>query len=248
MEQARKKKNELMFKVFAPRDHQNPLLLCLPIETTVGEVAIKVKDHYGYEAGDYTLQNESDEVLDRNQTLQQAHIHCGDSLELVSTGGGVLIIPLDATIAILSNEIKNALSFCEKKGFEANYEIETLRLKIKIRQKSTSEIFYLIGEFENYPALPPKWYFSDEKWNLKNERIFYPKPTNSKFGSSIFHTNPVLCAPFNRLAYQQEGGPHNDWGGLANWKNVQGQMAKATTVADMIALIYRDFSITTGRM
>ena len=32
---------------------------------------------------------------------------------------------------------------------------------------------------------------------------------------SIFHPARVICGPFNRLALQQHGGPHGNWGGPA---------------------------------
>jgi hypothetical protein len=62
---------------------------------------------------------------------------------------------------------------------------------------------------------------------------------------SIFHGSGVICAPFNRLAYGEHGGPHGDWGGPLSWLNVRGHV-RATALADMLALIIAHLNYSPG--
>jgi len=63
----------------------------------------------------------------------------------------------------------------------------------------------------------------------------------------------VICAPFNRLAYTTDSGPHADWGGPERWLEASNgasdrQQVRADTIGDMLQVIYRDFLVTRGRM
>jgi len=56
-------------------------------------------------------------------------------------------------------------------------------------------------------------------------------------GSTYFHTNGVLCAPWNRLTYStiDSRGPHNDWT-VGDWKS-NPQTRACTTLAAMASRI-----------
>ena len=58
----------------------------------------------------------------------------------------------------------------------------------------------------------------------------------------------IICAPFNRLAYNSHQGPHSDWGGPAQWMTAGPQYVHAVTIGDMLQSILRDFSFSKGRM
>lgn len=80
--------DEIRVKVFAPRTVK-PKRFRWPVTKTVGEAADEAAAAFKYEAGTPTFQNEDDEVLDRQKTLQAAGVEDKDELELVDTGGGV---------------------------------------------------------------------------------------------------------------------------------------------------------------
>lgn len=63
-----------------------------------------------------------------------------------------------------------------------------------------------------YPEEPPVWQWSDKTGALCGDPAICPK------GSGYFHSSNVICAPWNRLAYKDRGGPHKDWL-LAEWKS-----------------------------
>ncbi|MFC0028006.1 hypothetical protein ACFFMM_00510 [Micromonospora chaiyaphumensis] len=63
---------------------------------------------------------------------------------------------------------------------------------------------------------------------------------------SIFHPNRLICAPWNRLAYAEHGGPHPDWGALTNWKTAGAGYTKADTLADMLSQIHLHLTLSPG--
>jgi len=71
---------------------------------------------------------------------------------------------------------------------------------------------YVRCEPERHPTEPPAW-----RWcNAKGENT--DKPEMTGVGGQFFHTNGVICAPWNRLAYKSVDarGPHGDWS-IGNW-------------------------------
>jgi hypothetical protein len=73
--------------------------------------------------------------------------------------------------------------------------------------------FWLLCNCECYPAIPPAW-----RWyNAESQEIDQPRDTPK--GGGFFHDAGVICAPWNRLAYQSEDarGPHGDWA-IGNWR------------------------------
>lgn len=86
--QHRPDRDEIRVRVFAPRT-VNPKNFRWPMSLTVGEAADEAAAAFEYEAGNPTFQNEQDEVLDRQKTLEAAGVEDKDELTLTDTGGGV---------------------------------------------------------------------------------------------------------------------------------------------------------------
>lgn len=106
---------------------------------------------------------------------------------------------------------------------------------------------YLVAELDDYRVLPPAWRFVDGSGD--SPRGAWPAPAPITLGqASIFHTQPVLCAPFNRLAYKQEGGPHGNWGPPTNWLADRPGYVRATHLGEMLAAINMHLSVSPGRM
>jgi hypothetical protein len=79
---------ELRVTVYAPRSPE-PKMFKFRREETVGQAARTAADAFGYEGGNPSFATEGRTVLDRNKTLAAAHVHDGETLELVDVGGGV---------------------------------------------------------------------------------------------------------------------------------------------------------------
>jgi len=82
--------HEVTIIVFAPRS-PHPKEFRWPESLKVGEAAREAATAFGYQAGNPGLQTEGNppRVLDNNKTLAEEHIHDGQKLELIDTGGGV---------------------------------------------------------------------------------------------------------------------------------------------------------------
>jgi len=156
--------------------------------------------------------------------------------------------PQREIVATVEFELEQATPWITRRGLAVDWEPSELRLRTVLAQSGTEEQFFLQGTFDSYKELPPVWEFYDSDWQCSREKRLYPANSPCPFRSSIFHGNPVICAPFNRLAYKQLGGPHGNWGGPDNWRHVEGSHLKATTVGGMLQHIRRHLRPTRGRM
>ncbi len=98
---------------------------------------------------------------------------------------------------------------------------------------------------DQFPGIPPAW--SCRTADDQNIKSAYPAPgTAPGIPSSIFHPNGLICAHWNRLAYQVHGGPHSDWDDLAGWKTAGPGTAHADTLPDMLALLRLHLTYSPG--
>lgn len=160
------------------------------------------------------------------------------------------MIPRASTVAIVTSELKGAHAWAGRHEVPLSWSSEKLQLEAILTQPETNEVFYLLGQFDNYREIAPAWSFSD-KAALESPAVqFYPKVITPPFGGPIFiiSKTPVICVPFNRLAYAAHDGPHGDWGGPENWLSAGSGYVKADHIGDMLNVIHRDFIHTRGRM
>lgn len=75
-------------KVFSPSSTE-PKEFTWPKTMKVAEAAAEAALAFGLSSEAPTFQNEQDEILDRQKPLVAAGVKDGDTLELVSAGGGV---------------------------------------------------------------------------------------------------------------------------------------------------------------
>lgn len=160
------------------------------------------------------------------------------------------VIPREATAALLEEEeLPGAKEWARHHGVQLEWDPAMLEVRAIFRHHATEELYYLLGRFDGYRVMPPWWNFCDPSWGSPGEKKNYPAPGSSPEGkSSIFHRNPVICAPFNRLAFKSEGGPHQNWGNLENWLKIKQEGVRASTLGDMLAVIDRDLCVSPGRM
>jgi hypothetical protein len=162
------------------------------------------------------------------------------------------VIPKSDTLDIAAFELCGAHAWGGRNGVPIEWKIETLELRVTFTQPHTQQKFFLRGLFDDYKELPPALTFCTPDWECGDDRSHFPKPQQGgRFGASIFINHrgrPVICVPFNRLAYSQNGGPHGDWGDPAQWQTAAAGQAHATTIGDMLQLIFRDLNLTNGRM
>ena len=74
--------------------------------------------------------------------------------------------------------------------------------------------FYLAVDCDAYPVKPAAWHWCNSQGGSRDVLSNVPR------GTDFFHTNGVICAPWNRLAYKamDPRGPHSDWA-PHDWRN-----------------------------
>ena len=164
-------------------------------------------------------------------------------------------LPLDAVRAILAqeSEIPAALAWAERHGHTLEYDSDSLTVRLPVDGPAVGangarEPYLLVGWLEDFDLLPPIWRFVDPRNGRVIGRAAYPAPGPT--GSSVLHSNGVICAPWSRLAYADagEGGPHSDWGAQREWKRAAPNYTHAETIPDMLDRIVREIRCSGGRM
>ena len=163
------------------------------------------------------------------------------------------MIPHQDTILIVEDELRGALRWTDRHRIPLTWLPERLDVRVTFTQPGTGELFFLRGTFDEYKAIAPAWTFTDQQWEAPAGAFNFPKVLAPPYGSPMFivgGSGPVVCVPFNRLAYATHGGPHSiaDWGGPSNWLNAGLTYIHAVTIGDMLTAIHRDFRHTSGRM
>ena len=150
------------------------------------------------------------------------------------------MIPAEHTQVIVEQEFDGARAWAERHGLHLEWFPDRLILRATVVQPETNFTFFLRGTFGEYRALPPEWTFTNEAGKTAGRPADFPKGVQTRFGASIFimhNQNAVICVPFNRLAYTDQGGPHGDWGGPSNWLNAgASQMNGLEHVSDSVPM------------
>ena len=161
---------------------------------------------------------------------------------------------LSATVvdAAIKSELKGTMAWATRHGIDVTTLMPTERIvrAVLVQEQSQSK-FFLQGQFDQYKALPPVWDWRDANWSDNGSLSLSPKSENTPFGSSMFFIHKekaIICAPFNRLAFDTHAGPHSDWGDPAQWITAGHRYVRAVTIGDMLQVILRDFRYTTKRM
>ena len=161
------------------------------------------------------------------------------------------MLPDRVTEAVLAQEFKAALQWAERQQIKVTCDLPQRRVRAVYSRQGSGEKFYLQGLGDGYREIPPAWQWCRSDWSEPGDRCHSPEPKATPHGSSMFlddGTTAIICAPFNRLAHQVQGGPHGDWGDLVHWTTAGQGHVYAVEIADMLHVIARDFRYTTGRM
>jgi hypothetical protein len=163
------------------------------------------------------------------------------------------LLARDDILAYLDSddEIPGAIRWAKYHGLEQAWDQEglvfTVCLKGRSERDGGQEPYLLVGTFEDYRVMPPAWSFLDPRTGADIGRAAFPAPGPFPLGSVLHATRAVICAPWNRLAYSDRGGPHSDWD-AANWQTAAPQYTSARTIPDMLARIRAEVIISPARL
>ena len=150
----------------------------------------------------------------------------------------------------MNHELTAAAPWMARHAVRFEWNAESLDLRASLTKSDTGRRFYVRGLFDEYRVLPPRWTFTDAAGSGEYDGSNYPLTRcPGRAAMCITHQNkPVICAPFNRLAYQDLAGPHGDWGGPAAWQSVNTGVVRATHVGDMLAALQRETDRSDGTL
>lgn len=146
---------------------------------------------------------------------------------------------------MLEYEADGASAWADRESWQLAVDLDLLQVTTDFEHPKGGPL-RLVGEFTDYKAIPPAWRFVDPATSIETPAS-YPSPGPMRIGGSIFHSKPVICAPFNRLAFSSQGGPHNDWHGESAWLRIVGYV-RANTLGEMLAVISYHLATSPGRM
>jgi len=160
-------------------------------------------------------------------------------------------LPKETVKALLAqeSEMPAARAWAHRRGLELDYDAEAITLRLALVGPGAApgagpEPYLITASLEDYDVLPPIWRFVDPRTGAVIGTAAYSHPD----GSSVLHSNGLICAPWSRLAYASEGGVHPDWGALTGWKTAAPTYTQALTIPDMLERITRDVRHSKGRM
>ncbi|SRR6266849_7025765 len=163
------------------------------------------------------------------------------------------LLALDDVLAHLESEteIPGAIRWAKHHGLEHSWDKEALAFTVRLQggseREGEPEAYLLTGTFDDYRVIPPVWRFLDPRTRRDIGPAAYPMAGPFPQGS-VLHSSGVICAPWNRLAYGDRGGPHMDWTEPAKWQTLAPQYTSANTIPDMLARVRAEVLLSPRRL
>jgi hypothetical protein len=139
-----------------------------------------------------------------------------------------MLVSPEVVRAHVEDELTLAAPWAEAKGWDPKWDPAAMRLTVRLTSAIDREVYGLELMLDDYRSRPPFFEFVHPTTGERGVARCYPKG-----GRGYFHTNPVICAPWNRKAYAAHGGPHSDWA-MENWATYR---PHHTHLGDMLVLI-----------
>jgi hypothetical protein len=155
------------------------------------------------------------------------------------------MVPTAVTQAVIDDVRVPITAWAARCGWDVTLDTAELTLIAVTSHPKIDATVTFHAELDQFPGIPPAWTCrTPDGQNIKSA---YPAAGVAPgIPSSIFHPNGLICAHWNRFAYQGHGGPHNDWGELADWKTAGPGTAHADTLPDMLALLRLHLTYSPG--
>jgi hypothetical protein len=154
------------------------------------------------------------------------------------------MVPAAVTRAMIATESPAVIAWAARHGWTVELDAGDLALVAFVAHPALKLVpadspappVTFRADLPGYAALPPSW--TCRHPDGSTSKSAYPEAgTTQALPSSIFHAQGLICAPWNRLAYGDKGGPHSNWGDAANWKTVDPTATKADTLVDMLSCL-----------
>lgn len=162
---------------------------------------------------------------------------------------GCEVIPTVVTRAVVAEELPAVLAWAARRpGWTVEFDDPALQLDVRTNHPATGTPLLLQADLQGYRAVAPGWRLLNPDTGEATGAPFPQSGSRPPIQGSIFHPHRVICAPWNRLAYKEHHGPHNDWGALTSWTTAAAGYTKADTLADMLSQIDLHLAVSPGIM
>lgn len=148
----------------------------------------------------------------------------------------------DVTRAHVEEELEEVREWTERHGWVIRWRHDQLLLDVTMRSVIDDEQYELEVSLRDYRALPPIFEFIRPTTGERGTHCCYPRG-----GRGYFHGKPVLCAPWNRKAYRELGGPHADWA-MSQWQSYRPNHVRLGDMLSLIQELLNEESSYQGRM
>jgi hypothetical protein len=155
------------------------------------------------------------------------------------------MVPAAVTQAVIDDAHAAITAWAMRHGWVVAIDRDRLTLAAVTTHPAVGSLLIFHAELDGFPAIPPAW--TCRNLDGQTPKSAYPAPpTSGGHVPSIFHTNGLLCAHWNRLAYAALGGIHSNWTDLANWKTTEPGSVRGETFPDMLAAIRTHLASSPG--
>jgi hypothetical protein len=142
----------------------------------------------------------------------------------------VSALPPSAARAAVELELDGARAWGRRHDWILDWDAERLLLRAATYHHPLHRLVEVHADCDGYKALPAAWRFV-RPGTEDLDRAWFPRIALI----AMVKETPVICAPWNRLAYSENGGPHDSWSGAGWQQNTEGTAAH--TIPDMLELI-----------
>lgn len=159
------------------------------------------------------------------------------------------MLPAPVTTAVVQSEMAGVTGWCGRhSGWQVDLDDIGMQLLVTTTHPVTGALVRITADLAGYPAVPPAWRLDSGEPGAPGSNGFPQAGSVVAGAGSIFHPNGVVCAPWNQLAYSENGGPHGDWGALTNWRSAGPGSTRADTLADMLSQLQLHLLASPGTM
>ncbi len=138
-------------------------------------------------------------------------------------------MPVDLQLSrqMIVEELQAAQAAASAFGWIIKFAQDELSFTVELKSSVDNEVYILELNCTDYKELPPHIEFILPTGEHRVPSA-YPESTDS-----FFHSNLLICYPFNRGAYGTYSGPHQDWQ-MSGW---QALCPEASTLGDILLSI-----------
>ena len=149
-------------------------------------------------------------------------------------------VPAEVSHGEVRRQLEDAGAFAQAAGLVVNSEqLSATNLRFVVTFKNAQgERFCAEFDCRDFPLAPPTIEFVSSDQAERGSARLYP---------SGFHAMPCVCMRYNRKAYQERGGPHQDWR-LIDWQLPTAQGVGINSLALIFSDLHAKIRSSSGRM